>query len=235
MRSSAVPVIRFLGIVAAVLGVSAAIVGGYGAATTPFTDFPAFGTPGEKLVAYYSYFTLWSNILGAVAGLSYAFLFVRGRDGGWLGAVLRLDATIMLMATGLVYHLLIADGSPNTGTQAFTAPVIHGIMPVLLPVIWLLHMTRRHRPDVRLSTLLGSLVIPLVWTAWTFWRAHATGGYYPYNFMDATEIGLARSATTTAMIYVIFIVFMLVLGLIERLVIPRLRPARYIELPENRD
>ena len=227
-------VIRFLGLVAAVLGVSAAIVGGYGAATTPFTDYPAFTSTGEKLLAYYSYFTLWSNLIGAAAGLSYAFWFVRGRDGGWLGAVLRLDATIMLMATGLVYHLLIADGSPNTGTQAFTAPIIHGIMPVLLPVIWLIHMAHRTRPDVRPRTLLGALIIPAVWTAWTFWRAQVTGGYYPYDFMNATEIGLAGAVTTTAMIYVIFIVFMLVLGLIERLVIPRLRPTRYFELPEVR-
>ncbi|MBI9001058.1 Pr6Pr family membrane protein [Corynebacterium sp. CCM 9185] len=228
-------VIRFLGLVAAVLGVSAAIVGGIGVATTPFTDFPAFGSTGEKLLAYYSYFTLWSNILGAAAGLSYAFWFIRGRDGGGLGAVLRLDATIMLMATGLVYHLLVADGSPHTGTQAFTTPIIHGIMPVLLPAIWLLHMTQRHRPDVRLRTLLGALIIPAIWTAWTFWRAQVTGGYYPYDFMDATEIGLARSVTTTAMIYVIFTVFMLVLGLIERVVLSRLRPTRYIKLPENRD
>ncbi|MEZ2122906.1 MULTISPECIES: Pr6Pr family membrane protein [unclassified Corynebacterium] len=214
-------VIRFLGFVAALLGVSAAVVGGYGAATTPFTDFPAFESTGDKLLAYYSYFTLWSNLLGAAAGVSYALWFTRGRDGGWFGAVLRIDATIMLMATGLVYHLLIADGSPHTGTQAFTAPIIHGIMPVLLPVIWLLHLSQRHRPDVRVNTVLGALFIPAVWTAWTFWRGQVTAGYYPYDFMNAAEIGLPRAILTTAAIYAVFIVFMLILGVVERITLRR--------------
>ena len=138
-------VVRVLGLIAFLLATAAVVVSGVHNARNPFEEFPAFDTPGQKLIATYSYFTLWSNIVGAGLGLAY---FLGNHESRWAAAA-RIDAAMMLLVTGLVYNFVLADGSPSVGTYRFTNPVEHdyaGVDANDLDIVDAAKKTRRYYP-----------------------------------------------------------------------------------------
>lgn len=205
-------VVRVLGLIAFLLATAAVIVSGVHNARNPFEEFPAFDTPGQKLIATYSYFTLWSNIVGAGLGLAY---FLGNHESRWAAAA-RIDAAMMLLVTGLVYNFVLADGSPSIGTYRFTNPVEHMIMPVLMPVIWILSMPRRKRADITPINIGLALILPIIWCVWTFARGAATG-WYPYFFLDVNDLGYTAALKNTAGVFLLFFVLIALLAGVEQL------------------
>ena len=89
--------VRWLGLIMFLLGGSAFILSGINSQIVPFENWPAFTSGPEKLLANYSYFTLWSNLLGAFVGLGYFTNF--RRVSPTLAKVVRIDAALMLTVT----------------------------------------------------------------------------------------------------------------------------------------
>jgi hypothetical protein len=140
------------------------------------------GGATTRLVRLFSYFTLVSNVL--VVGTAAAIAARPARDGrAW--RVLRLDALICIVVTGLVYAVVLRPTVHNEGWAALTDVVFHQVVPVAAVLGWLV-LGPRFRIDPR--TVAWSLMLPLAWLAYTL--AHgAVGGWYPYPFVDAGALG----------------------------------------------
>lgn len=148
--------------------------------------------PATKMVNFFSFFTIQSNLLGAVAlGIGAIVLLGSRRrvaDPRWF-AVLRACATTYLVTTGVVYNLLLRGiDLPQGTTVAWSNEVLHVVAPVLLLVDWLCAPGRR-----RLGFgVVGVIVIyPIVWAAYTMIRGPfvtdtVTGAtsWYPYPFLN---------------------------------------------------
>ena len=104
--------VRWLGLIMFLLGGSAFILSGINSQIVPFENWPAFTSGPEKLLANYSYFTLWSNLLGALVGLGYFTNF--RRVSPTLAKVVRIDAALMLTVTTPLQH---STGSPSQSNQ----------------------------------------------------------------------------------------------------------------------
>ncbi|WP_040358934.1 Pr6Pr family membrane protein [Corynebacterium durum] len=211
--------VRWLGLIMFLLGGSAFILSGINSQIVPFENWPAFTSGPEKLLANYSYFTLWSNLLGALVGLGYFTNF--RRISPTLAKVVRIDAALMLTVTGLIYNLILrATASPDEGIELYTNPVFHIIMPILAPLTWILFMflgdTKSER-EITLTTTLLALVIPVVWTIWTVFRGITTGGYYPYGFINADKLGWPVAIRNIAGIYIGFFAAVSLVGGVEKL------------------
>lgn len=135
-----------------------------------------------------SYFTIWSNVVVALA----AMLLARRRVPvtGWL-QVLRLDAVLMITVTALVYAVLLAPTAVVVGWSRLTDPILHQITPAVTVLVWLVFGPRRW---VSGRVVLASLVIPVAWIAWMLLRG-AVIGTYPYDFANVAELGYARVGT----------------------------------------
>jgi hypothetical protein len=168
------------------------------------------GTMTERLVRLFSYFTIQSNLLVAVAS---ALLAVRPARTGRVPAVLHLDALLCIAVTGVVYHAVLAEQSlaltPSGGLANF---LLHTVTPVGAWLVWLLVGPR---PRFGGSTVAWSLAYPLVWIGYTFVRGSVTG-WYPYPFLDVGGIGMATAARNTALVAVTFGVLALLVRLLER-------------------
>ncbi|MEY6435015.1 Pr6Pr family membrane protein [Corynebacterium pseudotuberculosis] len=191
---------RLLGLV----GLIGIVIAGYQTATEPFTDWPAFDTPAKALIAEFSFFTMWSNIVGTF------YLLRAGRTPCWL----TVDAVSMLVVTGVVYNTLL--GGELHGLWAISSPIQHTFMPIAVPLYWLL--TIRGRPTFQLSSIIGALGIPVIWSILTFYRG-ATTGWYPYFFIDATNLGLPIALRNMAGVYLGFFILAIVLAFFERLIL----------------
>jgi hypothetical protein len=147
---------------------------------------------GTKVVNFFSFFTIQSNLVGAVTLAIGAVILLRGGRAGvdpqWF-AVLRACATTYLVTTGIVYNLLLRGIElPQGTTVAWTNEVLHVAAPILLLLDWLFAPGRR-----RLSfATVGIIVIyPIVWAVYTMIRGpfvsdELTGAtsWYPYPFLN---------------------------------------------------
>ncbi|AYF98169.1 Pr6Pr family membrane protein [Protaetiibacter intestinalis] len=144
---------------------------------------------GTKLVNFFSFFTIQSNIATAVTLLIGAGILIRSRvtEPRWY-AVLRACVTTYIVTTGIVYNLLLRGIElPQGTTVPWTNEVLHVVVPIVMLVDWLLAPGRR-----RLTfRVVGVIVIyPIVWAAYTMVRGplvqdELTGeNWYPYPFLN---------------------------------------------------
>jgi hypothetical protein len=170
----------------------------------PLTEPDRPASLPARYVELFSYFTILSVVL---VGVVSTLLALDPRRDGNLLRVLRLDALVCITVTGAVYHLLLRATHDVEGVSVLTSFLDHTVVPLLALVVWLL-AGPRPRTDAR--TALLSVVLPLVWVAWTFVRG-AVVDSYPYPFLDVTQIGAGTAAVNTAGVAV---GFLLLAGLI---------------------
>lgn len=137
---------------------------------------------GTRLLRFFSYFTVESNIL--VAGIALTLAFNPQRDGsGW--RILRLQGLFGITVTGVVYSSLLHGIVDLHGAATVTNALLHYVSPIMAILGWLAFGPR---PRVTENTLLASLSWPALYVAWIL--AHgAVTGWYPYPFIDVKTLG----------------------------------------------
>ena len=178
------------------------------------TDVNAVTTEGDpgviaRLVRLFSYFTIQSNLLV----LGYALMMTFRPDADrWRARVLRLDALLGIVVTGVVYDSVLAPLVHPTGLALWLTIAFHYFSPWFTLLGWLL-LGPRPRMDDR--TVYRAFVWPLLWIGYTF--AHgAVSDWYPYPFLDVTEIGYARSLRNTVVILLAAVVLALAFAWLDR-------------------
>ncbi|KOX21423.1 hypothetical protein ADK67_27550 [Saccharothrix sp. NRRL B-16348] len=144
-------------------------------------------TLGVRLLRLFSYFTIQSNLFVLVVALTLAW--DPARDGrGW--RVARLDALLGITITGIVFALVLAPLVHPVGVAWWVNLGFHYLAPWLTVLGWLLFGPR---PRVDGATVARALLIwPVLWIAYTFVHGAITG-WYPYPFLDATDIGFGAA------------------------------------------
>jgi hypothetical protein len=155
------------------------IVHGTNVLVLPNGKLPSTAT---RMVRFFSYFTVESNILVAVVA---ATLLVRPACDGRLWRVLHLEALFGITVTGIVYSTLLRGVVDLHGAAAITNALLHYVAPLLAVIGWLLFGPR---PRITENTLIVSLVWPALYVAYTL--AHgAASKWYPYPFVDVVKHG----------------------------------------------
>jgi hypothetical protein len=199
-------------ILALVVGVAMTIqiflVAGDGTDVNAVTTADDAGT-GTRFVRLFSYFTIQSNLLVLASALTLAWR--PDGDGPWR-RVLRLDALLGIVVTGLVYETVLAPLDHPTGLALWITIAFHYFAPWFTVVGWLLFGPR---PRIDDRTLYLAFLWPVLWIAWTF--AHgAASGWYPYPFLDVTDIGYARALRNTGVVLLGAVVLALAFAALDR-------------------
>lgn len=138
------------------------------------------------LVNFFSYFTILSNALAALALLVGAYYsFTVRRDPAWYN--LSLAAVVTYMATtGVVYNLLLRAISLDQGsTVPWSNEVLHLVAPVYVVVVWIL---TPGKSALKWSAIGAIIAFPLVWSVYTMIRGPIVG-WYPYPFLNPAQPG----------------------------------------------
>lgn len=141
---------------------------------------------------FFSYFTILSNVIAAVALVVSAVWMLRTRgsrspEPAWLATLLACASTYMIV-TGIVYNLLLRN-IPIAGiSDVWTNETLHVVVPLIMIIDVLFAPRRRGLPW---GALLVAIAFPLVWVIYTMTRANfivnqTTGDpwWYPYPFLD---------------------------------------------------
>lgn len=160
------------------------IFGLLGLCTFAYLLASLWGNPGFRLSNLLSYFTVQSNVLGAV-------VLLVGAVKVWQPDSARFDlirgaATLYLLGTGVVFELLLSD---YEGIAEMMPPgtnlVMHQLMPLVMAVDWLFDPPRSRIRPVRAWPWL---LYPLAYLVYSLIRG-PIADWYPYPFLDPEVSG----------------------------------------------
>lgn len=160
-------------------------------------------------IDHFSYFTIWSNLLAAVI---FTMLAINPNRTGSLFRVLRLDAIVMMIVTGIVYNALLNTGG-HEGWDFWSNGIQHMWGPILVFVVFVISGPRGW---ISSSTIFAALILPILWLAYALIRGSVIGAY-PYDFLDVNANGMASVLAFVAQIVVFAIILGYLLLLIDKL------------------
>lgn len=154
------------------------------------------GAPMATL-RFFSYFTILSNVLVALACAGAAL-----RRPGRLGSAwLRGLAALCIGVTGCVYATVLVGLVAMDGLQWWVDRTLHYALPLLYVAWWLLgtpHGTLGWRDVGRW------LLFPLGYLAWIALRVTLIERWFPYPFLDVDALGTAAVLRNALLVAVAF-------------------------------
>lgn len=165
---------------------------------------PAWGT-----LRFFSYFTILAN-LGVVA----VTLSACRKGTGWLARPrMRAGIALYIGVTGTIYFLILRHLWQPQGLQWWADCGLHYVSPVSYLAWWLL--APRHG-GLNLRDAVAWLLFPLLYLAWVLLRG-AWLGEYPYPFIDAGQLGYAKTAVNALGVLLAFLLLGGILLALDRL------------------
>jgi hypothetical protein len=163
-----------------------------------------------RSINFFSYFTILTNILAALA-LTLPWLAPESASGKFFArpTVRTAIAAYIIIVMTIVYFVL--RHLTNLQGWDFVADVLlHYVMPVLFVIDWLFLVPKL---TLKMKDSLGWLAFPVIYLVWTFIHGNYSG-FYPYPFLNTSELGITRVLLNEAGLLAIFLVlgFILVSG-----------------------
>lgn len=164
--------------------------------------------PVNRTINFFSYFTILTNIIAATAMTASVLA-----PGSFFDrpSVRTAIATYMIVV-GITYHLILRDLWNPQGWNWVADVSLHYVTPALFALDWLLFVPKGAVPW---RTALAALVYPLIYMGWTLWHG-SWSGFYPYPFVDVSQIGLEKALINAAGMTAAFLVLALILIAVGR-------------------
>jgi hypothetical protein len=172
------------------------------------TNPTMLGDPDQGVLGrvfdYFTYFTIWSNILVAVVSI---MLFVRPDRDSFVFRVLRLDSILMITVTGIIYNVVLAGSAKLQGLEVVSNLFDHILTPLVSVLVWLFVGPRGW---ISWRVIGAALILPIVWLVFALIRG-AFIGAYPYGFLDVATYGYGAVLTNVLGVVAFAIVLSLIL------------------------
>jgi hypothetical protein len=157
-----------------------------------------FDRPIERALNVFAFFTIQSNLIVGVTSL---LLALNPDRRSTVFRVARLTGLVAITITFIVFHVALAHLFEFERWALVADRILHGIVPILAVVGWLMYGPRGHTSR---RILWWSLAFPVAWCAFTLIRG-ALIGWYPYPFIDVERLGYARVAVNCVWIAVLYL------------------------------
>lgn len=163
---------------------------------------------GVRLWRLFSYFTIQSNLFVLAACVVLAW---RPRFDGTVWRVVRLDALLGIVITGLVYAIVLAPQVHLTGAALVATIGFRYVSPWAALAGWLLFGPR---PRITWSTVTAAFVWPALWLVYTFTHG-AISDWYPYPFLNVVDLGLGTALGNAFAVLVVGVVLAVAFKLLD--------------------
>lgn len=155
-----------------------------------------------RIINFFSYFTILSNILVAVcltavlAGpVNMVFRFISSISA-------QSAVAVYIFIVGLVYNLVLRQIWSPAGWQLVADNLLHVAVPVLFLVYWFMFIPLK---TLEWKQLLPWLIFPAIYLAYSLIRGEVTG-WYPYPFVNAAAHGYQKVAINSLAVLAAFVV-----------------------------
>ncbi len=146
-----------------------------------------------RIIGFFSYFTIWSNILVIYIGYAIAASKTSSKYFGTLFAT----GLTMITITGLLYNSLILPVYPPKGWYWLTSTLMHVLVPIMYNYLW---FKKGPRGNLSVQRSPQILMIPIIYLFYTIARGVAIE-QWPYKFLDLTSEGFTVWIIGVAIIF----------------------------------
>ncbi|RFZ95082.1 hypothetical protein D0C36_06020 [Mucilaginibacter conchicola] len=165
---------------------------------------------GGSLVEYFSYFTIQSNLLVALATGSVA---VGGFSDRFFTRPKVLSAIVVYITiVCVVYNAVLRAIFHPVGWGRVADELLHVADPLLYIIFWLMVVPKN---GIAYKSTLSWLLYPLVYIVYILIRGAFTARY-PYFFLDTVKYGYPKVAVHIAILVVVFWMFCLLYAFIAQ-------------------
>lgn len=163
-----------------------------------------------NLVRYFSFFTIQTNILIALA-LTSSFAWPYAEFFLTKSSVIS-GFVVYIIVVGGVYAAMLRHLWHPQGLQYFADVILHNVIPLVYPLYWLVFLPKG---QLRWIDPLRWLYFPMIFFVYSMGRGAAFGAY-PYPFIDAAKLGASRVIGNAFVLLAIFCILGVVLTAIDR-------------------
>lgn len=161
-------------------------------------DSGFFDSDLKRVLNLFVFFTIQSNLL---VGVTTAMLARRLDRPSTAFRAVYLAAVLDITVTGVVFQVALADLDQLEGKAAAADFLLHKMIPAMAVIGWLVFgprglFTRRIVPY--------ATIVPLAWVGFTLARAPFASDFYPYPFIDVSDLGYPRVLVNIAVITALF-------------------------------
>ena len=161
----------------------------------------------ERTINFFSYFTIVSNILVALA-MTLPWL----APSTWAGRFFLLPAVrtaivAYIIVVFVVYHTMLSRLYHPQGLRFACDIILHYVMPPLFVLDWALFVDKR---VLSWRLTLHSFAVPTLYLIWTALHG-AFAGFYPYPFLNVSRIGYEQALMNVGGLIVAFVCLVLAL------------------------
>ncbi|EOR93312.1 hypothetical protein ADIARSV_3523 [Arcticibacter svalbardensis MN12-7] len=143
-------------------------------------------SPLELGVRYMSYFTLTTNILIATC-CTLSLLNAESSLGKFfISYKTRTALTVYILIVSIIYNAILRFQWNPHGLQRIVDELLHSVIPVLFLIYWVIYVFKCH---IHWKETLSWLAYPLLYLFFIMIRGMASG-FYPYFFINVTQLGL---------------------------------------------
>ena len=164
------------------------------------TDVP------ETIIRFFGFFTILTNTLVTLFFISKVFKETRFLSFLKGGSAFTAITTFILIV-GLVYQTALRSVWDPKGLQMVVDELLHTIIPLFFLMYWFLYA---RLSDMELKSVIKWLVYPIGYLIFVFIQGAMTD-FYPYPFLNVTEIGLSQSLINVGLVTILTLVFMFLL------------------------
>ena len=147
-----------------------------------------YSSIAETLFVYFGYFTVWANILIALAFTASLLNPDRKLFNFFMRPAVRAALASYILMVSVVYHMLIVPYWNPQGFTWVTAAGLNTVIPILYIIDWLFFAEKR---PIFYKHLPYWLIFPAVYGMTSIIRGLLTN-VYPYPFLNVTEIGIGN-------------------------------------------
>jgi hypothetical protein len=167
----------------------------------------------ERIIRYFSFFTVVSNGIVAVATTSIAF-FPRSRFARFFdrGSILTAGA-VYIAIVAVVYSFFLRSVVNAQGWHLISDHIVHDIVPSLFVLFWLIYAPKQ---EINWFGPVKWLIVPVLYIAYSLIHG-AADGWYPYWFADVTKLGYPTALKNSGFVLIAFLIFGFIFASIGRL------------------
>ncbi len=160
---------------------------------------------GELIIRFFSYFTVLCNIAVAICC---SMVLLKPGTNFFAKPTALTAVTVYIAIVGIVYNTILRWLWNPTGIQKILDDLLHVWVPILFVVYWILMVPKN---NLQWKNAFPWLCFPLIYCIYVLLRG-AFSGFYPYPFMNVTELGYRKVLINSAAVCgtFLFVSFLLI-------------------------
>lgn len=168
----------------------------------------------ETIIQFFSYYTILTNTLVALCFTTLTIKHPSDKHLFFSNPSVLAATAVYIIVVGGIYNVILRGLWSPTGLQFYVDELLHTIIPLFYVAFWMV-IARKSR--FTWNKVFVWLVYPLGYFLIILIRG-ASSGFYPYPFVNVTELGYLQVLINSVFITSAFILLSLFIILISRMI-----------------